>query len=96
MLESEEVKTGETSCKFSRRPHFIVWDNSDLVIHEVMGGLKNVYAIWLNGQWQPSPTKVLLANLFISLLCTLEMIFITHLVVKDLRSLRGPCWLTHM
>jgi hypothetical protein len=28
-----------------RQPHFIVWDNSDLVTHEVMGGLKNVYAI---------------------------------------------------
>ena len=32
-------------AKFLRQPHFIVWDNSDLVTHEVMGGLKNVYAI---------------------------------------------------
>lgn len=32
-------------ARFLRRPHFIVWDNSDLVTHEVMGGLKNVYAI---------------------------------------------------
>ena len=32
-------------AKFLRHPHFIVWDNSDLVTHEVMGGLKNVYAI---------------------------------------------------
>lgn len=31
--------------KFLRQSHFIVWDNSDLVTHEVMGGLKNVYAI---------------------------------------------------
>jgi glycerol-3-phosphate dehydrogenase (NAD+) len=30
---------------FLRQPHFIVWDNSDLITHEVMGGLKNVYAI---------------------------------------------------
>ena len=30
---------------FLRQPHFIVWDNGDLVTHEVMGGLKNVYAI---------------------------------------------------
>ncbi|KAH9609040.1 hypothetical protein KSS87_007654 [Heliosperma pusillum] len=30
---------------FMRQPHFIVWDNGDLVTHEVMGGLKNVYAI---------------------------------------------------
>ncbi|GAY36883.1 hypothetical protein CUMW_025180 [Citrus unshiu] len=32
-------------AKFLRRPHFTVWDNGDLVTHEVMGGLKNVYAI---------------------------------------------------
>lgn len=31
--------------KFLRQPHFIVWDNGDLITHEVMGGLKNVYAI---------------------------------------------------
>ncbi len=30
---------------FLRQPHFVVWDNSDLTTHEVMGGLKNVYAI---------------------------------------------------
>lgn len=42
---------------FLRQPHFIVWDNGDLVTHEVMGGLKNVYAIgagkiqFLNGAW---------------------------------------------
>lgn len=32
-------------AKFLRQAHFIVWDNVDLVTHEVMGGLKNVYAI---------------------------------------------------
>ena len=32
-------------ANFLRQPHFIVWDNSDLTTHEVMGGLKNVYAI---------------------------------------------------
>ncbi|KAK8453855.1 hypothetical protein SEVIR_5G355300v4 [Setaria viridis] len=30
-------------AKFLRQPHFIVWDNSDLITHEVMGGLKNVW-----------------------------------------------------
>ncbi|KAL8548512.1 hypothetical protein ACS0TY_007710 [Phlomoides rotata] len=34
----------ETMARFLRQPHFIVWDNVDLVTHEVMGGLKNVYA----------------------------------------------------
>jgi glycerol-3-phosphate dehydrogenase len=32
-------------AKFLRQPYFIVWDNPDIVTHEVMGGLKNVYAI---------------------------------------------------
>jgi len=32
-------------AKFLRQPHFIVWDNPDIATHEVMGGLKNVYAI---------------------------------------------------
>ncbi|KAA8519169.1 hypothetical protein F0562_013425 [Nyssa sinensis] len=32
-------------AKFLRQLHFIVWDNGDLVTHEVVGGLKNVYAI---------------------------------------------------
>lgn len=27
-------------ANFLRQPQFIVWDNSDLVTHEVMGGLK--------------------------------------------------------
>jgi glycerol-3-phosphate dehydrogenase (NAD+) len=30
---------------FVRQKNFAVWDNSDLITHEVMGGLKNVYAI---------------------------------------------------
>lgn len=32
-------------AEFFRQPHFVVWDNSDLATHELMGGLKNVYAI---------------------------------------------------
>lgn len=38
-------KWRKSLAKFLRQPHFIVWDNSDLITHEVMGGLKNVYAI---------------------------------------------------
>lgn len=32
-------------AEFVRQKNFAVWDNSDLITHEVMGGLKNVYAI---------------------------------------------------
>ena len=38
-------------AQFFRQPHFIVWGNEDLVTHEVMGGLKNVYAIGAGTQF---------------------------------------------
>lgn len=46
--------------KFLRQSHFIVWDNSDLVTHEVMGGLKNVYAIGAG------VIKIHISNMFFS------------------------------
>nr|CAB3479400.1 unnamed protein product [Digitaria exilis] len=65
-------------AKFLRQPHFIVWDNSDLVTHEVMGGLKNVYAIgagktnlsvFISCQQQPEKLAgPLLADTYVTLL----------------------------
>ncbi|CAH9102703.1 unnamed protein product [Cuscuta europaea] len=52
-------------AKFLRQPHFIVWDNSDLVTHEVMGGLKNVYAIGAEPERLAGP---LLADTYVTLL----------------------------
>ncbi|KVH94933.1 6-phosphogluconate dehydrogenase, C-terminal-like protein [Cynara cardunculus var. scolymus] len=52
-------------AKFLRQPHFIVWDNSDLVTHEVMGGLKNVYAIGAEPEKLAGP---LLADTYVTLL----------------------------
>ncbi|KAJ8573619.1 hypothetical protein K7X08_010130 [Anisodus acutangulus] len=76
-------------ARFLRQPHFIVWDNGDLVTHEVMGGLKNVYAIGagmvaaLTNESAPSKS-VYFAH------CTSEMIFITHLLVEGSEKLAGP------
>ncbi|KAE8724360.1 FAD-binding domain-containing family protein [Hibiscus syriacus] len=86
-------------AKFLRQPHFIVWDNGDLVTHEVMGGLKNVYAIGA-GLIYPikRKTKVLTAltnesatskSVYFAL-CTSEMIFITHLLAEEPEKLAGP------
>eukprot|EP00249_Psilotum_nudum_P007173 c20366_g2_i1 orf=255-1778(+) len=74
---------------FLRQPHFIVWDNSDLVTHEVMGGLKNVYAIgagMVAGLTNESATSkgVYFAH------CTSEMIFITNLLSEEPEKLAGP------
>ncbi|CAM8966774.1 unnamed protein product [Rhodiola kirilowii] len=76
-------------ARFLRQPNFIVWDNGDLVTHEVMGGLKNVYAIGAGivaGLTNESATSksVYFAH------CTSEMIFITHLLAEEPEKLAGP------
>ncbi|CAI5965350.1 unnamed protein product [Closterium sp. NIES-65] len=74
---------------FLRQRNFAVWDNSDLVTHEVMGGLKNVYAIGAGivaGSTRDSATSksVYFAH------STSEMIFVTHLLTKEPERLAGP------
>lgn len=76
-------------ANFLRQPHFIVWDNSDLTTHEVMGGLKNVYAIgagMVGALTNESATSkaVYFAH------CTSEMIYITHLLAENPERLAGP------
>lgn len=74
---------------FFQQPHFLVWDNSDLVTHEVMGGLKNVYAIGAGlvaGLTSESATSkaVFFAH------ATSEMIYVTHLLAAEPERLAGP------
>ncbi|GAQ81157.1 NAD-dependent Glycerol-3-Phosphate Dehydrogenase [Klebsormidium nitens] len=76
-------------AEFVRQRNFAVWDNSDLITHEVMGGLKNVYAIGAGlvaAVTQESATSkaVYFAH------CTSEMIFITHLLAEKPERLAGP------
>ncbi|EFJ15326.1 hypothetical protein SELMODRAFT_271048 [Selaginella moellendorffii] len=76
-------------ARFLRQPHFVVWDNSDLVTHEVMGGLKNVYAIgagMVGALTNESATSkaVYFAH------CTSEMIYITHFLAEEPERLAGP------
>ncbi|KAE8688903.1 Glycerol-3-phosphate dehydrogenase GPDHC1, cytosolic [Hibiscus syriacus] len=75
-------------AKFLRQPYFIVWDNSDLVTHEVMGGLKNVYAI--GAGMVAALTKESATSKSVFLPCTSEMIFITHLLAEEPEKLAGP------
>ncbi|OVA08051.1 Glycerol-3-phosphate dehydrogenase [Macleaya cordata] len=76
-------------AKFLRQPHFIVWDNSDLVTHEVMGGLKNVYAIGAGMVAALTNESATSKSVYFAH-CTSEMIFITHLLAKDPEKLAGP------
>ncbi|KAL6498463.1 hypothetical protein OROHE_026560 [Orobanche hederae] len=76
-------------AKFLRHPHFIVWDNSDLVTHEVMGGLKNVYAIGA-GMVAALTNESATGKSVYFAHCTSEMIFITHLLAEEPEKLAGP------
>ncbi|KAK8592187.1 hypothetical protein V6N13_062773 [Hibiscus sabdariffa] len=76
-------------AKFLRQPHFIVWDNGDLVTHEVMGGLKNVYAIGAGMVAALTNESATSKSVYFAL-CTSEMIFITHLLAEEPEKLAGP------
>ncbi|XVE90794.1 hypothetical protein DITRI_Ditri20bG0105400 [Diplodiscus trichospermus] len=76
-------------ANFLRQPHFIVWDNGDLVTHEVMGGLKNVYAIGAGMVAALTNESATSKSVYFAL-CTSEMIFITHLLAKEPEKLAGP------
>lgn len=56
-------------ANFLRQPHFIVWDNSDLITHEVMGGLKNVYAIGAGKCFDPEKMDLPFSPPFSQFLC---------------------------
>ncbi|KMZ61791.1 Glycerol-3-phosphate dehydrogenase (NAD(P)(+)) [Zostera marina] len=76
-------------ARFLRRPHFIVWDNSDLVTHEVMGGLKNVYAIGAGMVAALTNESATSKSVYFAH-CTSEMILITHLLTEEPEKLAGP------
>ncbi|XP_051146581.1 probable glycerol-3-phosphate dehydrogenase [NAD(+)] 1, cytosolic [Andrographis paniculata] len=76
-------------ARFLRQPHFIVWDNGDLVTHEVMGGLKNVYAIGAGMVAAITNESATSKSVYFAH-CTSEMIFITHLLAEEPERLAGP------
>ncbi|KAL3622985.1 hypothetical protein CASFOL_031801 [Castilleja foliolosa] len=76
-------------ARFLRQPHFIVWDNGDLVTHEVMGGLKNVYAIGAGMIAALTNDSATSKSVYFAH-CTSEMIFITHLLAEEPEKLAGP------
>ncbi|KAH6759786.1 6-phosphogluconate dehydrogenase family protein [Perilla frutescens var. hirtella] len=76
-------------ARFLRQPHFIVWDNGDLVTHEVMGGLKNVYAIGAGMVGALTNESATSKSVYFAH-CTSEMIFITHLLAEEPERLAGP------
>lgn len=82
-------KWRKSLARFLRQPHFIVWDNVDLVTHEVMGGLKNVYAIGAGMVAALTNESATSKSVYFAH-CTSEMIFITHLLAEEPEKLAGP------
>lgn len=76
-------------AKFLRQPHFIVWDNPDIVTHEVMGGLKNVYAIGAGMVGALTKESATSKSVYFSH-STSEMIYITRLLAENPGPLAGP------
>ncbi|CAI9764999.1 unnamed protein product [Fraxinus pennsylvanica] len=82
-------KWRKSLARFLRQPHFIVWDNVDLFTHEVMGGLKNVYAIGAGMVAALTNESATSKSVYFAH-CTSEMIFITHLLAEEPEKLAGP------
>lgn len=82
-------KWAKPLASFLRQPHFTVWDNPDLVTHEVMGGLKNVYAIGAGMVAALTNESATSKSVYFAH-CTSEMIYITHLLAEEPEKLTGP------
>ncbi|KAI5081138.1 hypothetical protein GOP47_0004321 [Adiantum capillus-veneris] len=80
---------GKPLARFLRQPHFMVWENPDLVTHEVMGGLKNVYAIGAGMVAALTNESATSKSVYFAH-CTSEMVFITHLLTEEPEKLAGP------
>jgi glycerol-3-phosphate dehydrogenase (NAD+) len=66
-----------------------VWHNRDVITHEVMGGLKNVYAIAAGIVDESSKHSATSNSVLFSNVCA-EMTFITHVLSRRPGTLSGP------
>lgn len=72
-----------------RQPQLSVWHNRDVITHEVMGGLKNVYAIGAGLVDEACNHSATPNSVYFSDACA-EMSFITHVLSRRPESLSGP------
>jgi glycerol-3-phosphate dehydrogenase (NAD+) len=71
------------------QPQLSVWHNRDVITHEVMGGLKNVYAVASGIMDQTSKHSATANSVLFSNICA-EMTFITHVLSRRPETLSGP------
>jgi len=70
-------------------PQLSVWHNRDVITHEVMGGLKNVYAIGAGLVDEACKHGATPNSVYFSNACA-EMTFITHILSRRPETLSGP------
>lgn len=68
---------------------FVVWASSDVITHEVLGGLKNVYAIGMGIVTAATNNSATSKAVYFSNAAA-EMVFITRLLSKHPEDLHGP------
>merc|ERR1719198_1497824 len=71
------------------QPQLCVWHNRDVITHEVMGGLKNVYAVASGIVDEACKHSATANSVLFSNICA-EMSFITHVLSRRPESLSGP------
>ncbi|CAE7247330.1 GPDHC1 [Symbiodinium natans] len=72
-----------------QQPQMSVWHNRDVITHEVMGGLKNVYAIGAGVVDEFCKHGATPNSVYFSNACA-EMTFITHVLSRRPETLSGP------
>ncbi|CAE8587502.1 unnamed protein product [Polarella glacialis] len=82
-------KFGTPIANLLRQPQMIVWHNRDVITHEVMGGLKNVYAIGAGVIDEACGHGATANSVYFSAACA-EMSFITHVISRRPETLSGP------
>merc|ERR1712151_1021755 len=71
------------------QPQLCVWHNRDVITHEVMGGLKNVYAVASGIVDEACKHSATANSVLFSNICA-EMTFITHVLSRRPETLSGP------
>merc|ERR1711981_1226516 len=71
------------------QPQLSVWHNRDVITHEVMGGLKNVYAVASGIVDEACGNSATANSVLFSNICA-EMSFITHVLSRRPEMLSGP------
>lgn len=76
-------------AEFIRNDNFVVWTSPDMITHEVLGGLKNVYAIGMGITTAATNNSATSKAVYFSNAAA-EMVFITRLLSKHPEDLQGP------